>query len=483
MLLPESFSVMKIILDIKYKLPKIKHMFYKKITGSFRTQKRIFTFRRATLYLSFMLCCLVVVTALSPQSRSQNQFSPVSPLNSKNNKISGEFVPGEILVRYRSEAKAKSEESSARLLSVDGGIIDIDVRQFDGSELVEGLRLAEVAPDQILEAIKALEARSDVVYAEPNFIWHATAVPNDPRFPEQYAMQRISAPQAWDITQGNQNVVVGVIDTGIDINHQDLKDNIWTNPAEVPNDNLDNDGNGFVDDLNGWDFANQDKTVFDNASQDDHGTHVAGTIGARGNNAIGVTGVNWRVSIMSLKVIGENGSGSTSNFINSYNYAKMMKERGVNLRVLNNSYGGPGKSQAALDAIAQLNQVGILFVAAAGNNATDNFNVPDYPSGYNVPNILAVASTNTSDEISNFSNFGARIVSMGAPGSGILSTIPNNSYQRFSGTSMAAPHVAGAAALVLAANPNVTPRQLRGVLALAVIFCCLYKTKRRRDDD
>ena len=418
-------------------------------------------------YLVLVLFYFLITGLLPAQSHSQSQsILSRAPQSSKIAEIEGDFVPGEILVRYRSEAKAKFEENNTHLLAVDDRIIEIDVQQFDGSKMVEGLRMARVAPAQTLLTIAALNARSDVIYAEPNYIWRATATPNDPRFPEQYSKQRISAPQAWDITQGDQSVVVGVIDTGVDINHQDLKDNIWTNPNEVPNDNLDNDGNGFVDDANGWDFANNDKTVYDSFN-DGHGTHVAGTIGARGNNAIGVVGVNWRVSIMSLKVLGENGSGSSSNFIRSYNYAKMMKERGVNLRVLNNSYGGPGKSQAALDAIGQLNQAGILFVAAAGNSATDNFNIPEYPSGYNVPNILAVASTNSFDDISNFSNFGARVVSMGAPGSSILSTVPNNSYARFNGTSMATPHVAGGAALVLAANPNITLRQLRGVLAFS----------------
>lgn len=420
-------------------------------------------FKRQTAWL---LCCLLVFTALPLETHSQSDSSqPIVLRKSKIDKISGEFVPGEILVRYRNEAKAKNEEYSAKSLDIGEQIISVDVQSFDGSEMVEGLRMARVAPEQTLEAIEALNERADVVYAEPNYIWRATAVPNDPRFPEQYALQRIGAPAAWDITQGDQNIVVGVIDGGVDVNHPDLKDNIWKNPGETPDDNIDNDGNGFVDDVFGWDFANNDKTVFDNEDDDRHATHVAGTIGARGNNSTGITGVNWRVSIMSLKVLSE--SSSVSRTIQSYNYARMMKERGINLRVLNNSYGGAGKSQTALDAIAQLNQAGILFVAAAGNDATDNFNTPHYPSNYNIANVLAVASTDSAEDLSIFSNFGSRVVSMGAPGSSILSTVPNNSYARFSGTSMAAPHVAGAAALVVSANPNLTVQQLRGVLAFS----------------
>ncbi|HSK71080.1 MAG TPA: S8 family peptidase, partial [Pyrinomonadaceae bacterium] len=438
-----------------------------KNTALFHNHGTVFLANRPKLFLAWLLCLLLVFTALPLQSRSQNQSSlSNAPRKLKIGKIEGEYVPGEILVRYRSEAAAKFEEGIEQALAVDGRVIDIDIQSFEGSDLVEGLRLARVAPEQTLETIEALNERSDVLYAEPNYIWRVDLVPNDPRFPEQYALQRISAPAAWDITQGSQNVVVGVIDSGIDINHSDLQENIWRNPGEIPDDNIDNDNNGYVDDVYGWDFANGDKTVFDSASQDAHGTHVAGTIGARGNNAIGVTGVNWRVSIMSLKVLGGSNS-STSKIIEAYNYAKMMKERGINLRVLNNSYGGGGKSQAALDAIAQLNQAGILFVASAGNDSSDNFNFPRYPSGYNVPNVLGVASTTSSEQLSSFSNFGARIVSMGAPGSGIWSTTPNNSYSSFSGTSMAAPHVSGAAALVLAANPNLTVQQLRGVLGFS----------------
>jgi subtilisin family serine protease len=397
-----------------------------------------------------------------------------------------EFVPGDVLVRFRTETAAKTAEAaSLPLRAADGG--EVSVEQFGGSEMVRGLRLAKVDPARTLEAVKELANRDDVLYAEPNYIWRTKRTPNDPCFNSvapcpvsggMYGLNKINAPVAWNTTVGSRSVVVGVLDGGVNVNHDDLKANIWTNPGEVVN-GFDDDGNGFIDDINGWDFHNKNSSVFDNEPGDDHATHVAGTIGATGDNNVGVVGVNWNVSIVSLKVLGPDG-GSVSNIIEGYNYARKLRESGVNLRVLNNSYGGPNKSLAALNAITQLNNAGILFVVAAGNGGgdsigDDNFSFPDYPASYDAPNVIAVASTNSADNLSGFSNFGARLVSIGAPGSGILSTTPNNTYSIFSGTSMAAPHVAGAAALICSANAacandsgvnsGLTTSQLRGMIA------------------
>jgi uncharacterized repeat protein (TIGR01451 family) len=399
-------------------------------------------------------------------------------------KPGAEFVPGEALVRFRSEAKAAGVEASgARLeLGDDVGGTPVQISSFEGSELVPGLRLARFEAADTLAAVAALAERADVLYAEPNYVWRAQAVPNDPRFAsnELYGLTKIGAPSAWDTTQGGQSVVVAVIDEGIDFAHPDLAANAWTNPGETGTDaqgnskasnGIDDDGNGRIDDTNGWDFYHNDKTVYD-GPVDDHGTHVAGTIGARGNIGVGVAGVNWQVGLMSVKVLGP-GGGFTSDIIAGYNYVRQMRQlwvttggaRGANVRVTNNSYGGPGFSQAALDAINQLNAEGILVVVAAGNDARDNFNYPYYPAGYSAPNLIAVASTTSSDTLSSFSNFSSRMVGMGAPGSSILSTTPNNTYSTFSGTSMATPHVAGAAALLLSAAPDISVANLRGALA------------------
>jgi subtilisin family serine protease len=416
---------------------------------------------------------MLVALVAFPVSRATMQTeddAPAARTRSKGPKA--EFVPGRVLVRFRTgEALAQVSKDNSAVVALrarNGREIPVEVESFQGSELVEGLRIARVAPEDTLRAIEALSARPDVLYAEPDYIRHAEATPNDPSFPSQYALQRISAQAAWDRTTGNNSVVVAVLDGGVDITHPDLQGNIWTNPGEIPNNNLDDDANGFVDDVNGWDFAHGDKTVYDAEEGDDHATHVAGTIGARGNNGTGITGVNWRVSIMSVKVLSPS-SGSSSALINGYNYVRVMRERGVNVRVTNNSYGGGGKSQSELAAIKQLNAAGILFVAAAGNDSTDNFSFPHFPSNYDAPNIIAVASSNSTDGLSGFSNFGARAVSMGAPGSSILSTVPTfiapSGYATYSGTSMAAPHVSGAAALVLSVSPNIPIQNLRGVLA------------------
>ena len=277
-----------------------------------------------------------------------------------------DFVPGELLVRFRAGTALVRTKSRATVhVTVDATrSVPVEVNHFGGSELVEGLRLARMAPEDTLGALKALQARADVVYAEPNFIRHADAVPNDPRYPDLYGLKNgssgtsgTSAESAWDTSTGNQNVVVGVIDSGIDIEHRDLKDNIFVNTGEIPGNSIDDDNNGFVDDVNGWDFVHNDRTVFDSADEDFHGTHVAGTIGARGNNSIGVVGVNWNVQLLPLKAIGLSGS-TDARLIAAYSYAKAMRQRGVNLRVLNNSYGGQRFSQSLLDAIRQLNDAG-----------------------------------------------------------------------------------------------------------------------------
>jgi subtilisin family serine protease len=347
-----------------------------------------------------------------------------------------------------------------------------------GLEVVRGLGL----PGQLLVRADAADAavRSylqgvrGVAYTEPNRIIRQDALPNDPRYGELYGLDNtgqtggtpgadIDAPAAWRYTTGSSSVVVAVIDSGIDYTHQDLVGNIWTNTGETPGNGLDDDENGFVDDVHGYDFVNNDGDPMDD---DGHGTHVAGTIGAVGDNGIGVVGVAWQVSLMGLKFLNAYGTGEMANAIAAVNYATMMKTiYDVNVRVTNNSWGGEWvPDDGLLDAINAGGDAGILFVAAAGNDTKDLDQLFDYPSSYESSAIVSVAATNDADGIALFSNIGLKTVDLAAPGANILSTLPGNRYGTLSGTSMAAPHVAGAAALAAVLVPDLSVAQLKSLL-------------------
>ncbi|KAF0219218.1 MAG: peptidase S8/S53 subtilisin kexin [Geobacteraceae bacterium] len=361
------------------------------------------------------------------------------------------YREGELIVKYKDD------------VSEDGKVLS---RHRHGSAKKRGfrdLRLEHVKLKQgqsVEEALKEYESDADVEYAEPDYVVETMNTPYDPQFPSLWGLAKINAPAAWDTSTGSSNVVVAIIDTGVDHNHGDLKANLWVNTAEVNGQSgVDDDGDGVVDDIYGYNaVANSGNPMDDNS----HGTHVAGTIGAVGNNGIGVAGVNWNARIMACKFLGATGSGYTSDAIECLQYIKNMKARGVNIVATNNSWGGSGYSQALYDAISS--QRDILFIAAAGNATANNDTTLTYPADYNLPNIIAVAATTSSDGLASFSNYGRRTVHVGAPGYSILSTVPNNAYGYKSGTSMATPHVTGLAALIKAKDMTSDWRGIKNLI-------------------
>lgn len=311
---------------------------------------------------------------------------------------------------------------------------------------------------------KKLTQSAGIKYAEPDYIYHTQLTPNDPMYSELWGLNTtlptdvdIDAPEAWDYVTGSEDVVVGVIDTGIDYTHTDLRNNVWTNPNEIAGNGIDDDNNGWVDDIHGIDTVNNDADPRDDHY---HGTHVSGTIAAEGNNGIGITGVNWRAKIISCKFLDYFGSGTSSAAVRCLEYFAALKRAGVNIVLTNNSWGGGLRSQALEDAISEHEDLGIIFVAAAGNSSRNIDLSPDYPAAYPNENIVSVAALKSDGRLASFSNYGITRVDLAAPGDSILSTSPSNGYRFLSGTSMAAPHVAGVLALQKAASPNLEADEL-----------------------
>ena len=357
----------------------------------------------------------------------------------------------------------------------------------DKFEYVKGWVSIDDLDGAEMEAIaEQYRKMTDVVeYAEPNNVikldvpvQHATGhdavyreypdnLPNDPLFEDQWALNNdgkdggksradIDALKAWVKTQGSTDIVVAVLDTGVDYTHRDLAANMWVRPDNVPQ--YTDEELGTFNDLQGYD-ANINAP--DPMDENGHGTHCSGIIGAEGNNNEGIAGVNWNVQIMPLKFLGRGGFGTTKDAIEAINYAIDRKQKGVNLRVINASWGSTTYSKALEDAIRAAGEQGILFVAAAGNATTDNDKKPHFPSNYDLPNVISVASLDRTDSLSSFSNFGAKTVHIAAPGRDIPSTWLKDQYRAASGTSMAAPHVSGVAALILSSEPDLSMEKLR----------------------
>ncbi|MBN2513780.1 MAG: S8 family serine peptidase [Sedimentisphaerales bacterium] len=402
---------------------------------------------------------------LARQRQKAPQVQSVTPdIEMVNGKAA---VPGEVLVSFRPGRAGKIPGIRNKMKAKE-----LKVIRKTG---VHRWRLE--SKKSVAQAIKELSANPDVKYAEANYLVYAAAVPNDPLQGKLWGLHNtgqtggtpdadIDAPEAWNIVTGSDQVVVGLIDSGVDYMHPDLAANIWTNEAERNGiAGVDDDNNGYMDDIYGWDFLSDDNDPYDETG---HGTHCAGTIGALGNNASGVAGVNWNVKIMALKFLNAQNMGNTADAIEAIDYAAMMRQRGVNIALTSNSWGGTAFSQALLDAVAAARQAGMLFVAAAGNGNIDTDITPNYPSSFDLDNIISVAATDHHDQRASFSNWGAVSVDLGAPGVDIWSTIRGNGYLVYSGTSMAAPHVAGVAALAWSMAPGSSYTQIRDAILTGV---------------
>ena len=383
-----------------------------------------------------------------------------------------ERVPREFIVKSKMIAGFAVQEFLTSKLAVSLE----SIQTFDTNSRFHLVRLQEGVDEA--EFWSQMNTLSEVEYAEPNYVlrivgsgipsvMEESRIPSDPDFKHLWGLQNlgqddaegnsgilgsdIGATRAWNFTTGSKDVVVAVIDTGVDYGHEDLADNIYYNPGESgfgrETDGVDNDGNGFIDDHTGWNFSiNTNDPMDDNG----HGTHCSGTIGAVGDNEIGIAGVTWDVRIMPIKFLGASGSGTLAGAVQAIQYAT-----GLGVDIMSNSYGGTVRAQSMEDAIREANEAGILFVAAAGNSGLNSDEVSHYPAGYDVENVIAVAATDNRDSMTSWSTFGKRTVDIAAPGNNIYSTLPADRYGFSSGTSMAAPHVAGALALLLSHDSSL----------------------------
>lgn len=403
---------------------------------------------------------------------------------------SGDPVP-EVLVRFK---PGVSMDEIRRIAIANNDTLVDEIESVGGLTVIDDLDNADA------ESVAAeYAAMSDsVVYAEPNYqinlddplndvsaqdlvyrpylIYQQRSAirPNDPKFGDQWALNNlgqdggkeradIDALKAWLTTKGSKDVVVAVLDSGVDFTHIDLRENMWIRPANVPA--YSDDELGDFNDINGY---NGTDTIKDPMDDNGHGTHCAGIIGAEGNNGEGIAGINWTVKIMPLKFLGRGGFGSVNDAIEAINYAIDRKKNGVNLRVISASWGSTSNSKALKDTISAAGDAGILFVAAAGNDGSNNDRRPHYPSNYDLPNVISVAALDRADNLTSFSNFGLKSVHIAAPGKDILSTWLKDSYREASGTSMATPYVSGVAALIVANQPNISMAKLRTKLLRSV---------------
>lgn len=410
--------------------------------------------------LSALVAILSIPTPAIPETTHQRIYDQESAFSSR----LGGKATDRVIVRFRDVASDRAVAQSMRRMRAK------TLKRFARPRGLWLLGLPSYLP--VDAALRALREDESVLYAEPDYVVHTTDIPDDPLFDTQWGLFNtgqaggtpgadIDAIAAWSLATGFRAVVVGVLDTGVDYTHPDLVANIWSNPADCDSDLVDDDRNGYPDDCHGIDVVNRDSDPLDDNG---HGTHVSGTIAAVGNNGLGVAGVAWQASVVACKAFDDKGDGYVSRAIECLEYFSDLKDLGVDIVATNNSYGGFKYSQALRDAIEEHLQRGILFIASAGNESRDIDAYPTFPAGLNLSNVLTVGATTRADGLASFSNVGRHSVHIAAPGEEILSTSPGGAYVELDGTSMAAPHVAGVAALVKAEDPSADWQSIRNAV-------------------
>lgn len=388
-----------------------------------------------------------------------------SYVSQKLNVTDSEIEQNHLIVKVKDGIKKSSLDKINKAISAK--IIESDKTGIYLVKLPKSKTLAD-AIEYYFKQKKIIE------YVEPNYKIKKEIIPNDSSFDLKWGLDNtgqtggtldadIDAPEAWDTITDCSSVVIAIMDDGIDLLHEDLSGNMWINPDEIPEDGIDNDNNGYVDDIYGYDFADNDADISPDIGTDPsaiHGTHVAGIAGAIGNNAIGTTGVCWNAKLMALKIFDKFGSAQIDDIVEASQYAVTMKNKGVNIIVINMSFGHYSKSDAEFDAIKGLRDSGILVTAAAGNDGLSD-STPNYPSSHQLDNIISVAASGEKDTIASFSNYGRNHVDIAAPGVEIYSTITGDGYDTLDGTSMAAPHAAGVAALASSDDDTLTFDKIR----------------------
>ena len=399
-------------------------------------------------------------------------------------------VPGVLLVKFKEEIQMGGADGGEQVKALAEGV-NGEVESVSKSRNTFAFRFGnEITGEAFENKLRNISSSDLVEWVEPDYYYYkGDTTPDDQYFDHLWYLNKIKAPSAWDVRKESRDVVVAVIDSGVQLDHEDIEKQIWVNTGELPGDGQDNDNNGLVDDVNGWDFYNgdnnptADKVPVDKAPPlciphdsemryEAHGTHVAGTIGASGNNSKGITGVCWDVKVMPLKFLGGVcGSGASSSAVKAIDYA--VKNGAM---IINCSWGGGPFSNSLRDALLGARNAGVLVVAAAGNSSGNNDINPHYPSSYDLDNIIAVAASNKDDQRASFSCFGKNSVDLAAPGSQILSSVPKiksdgsavSSYSFFNGTSMATPVVSGSCALLMAECPDLSAAEVRSWLLMSV---------------